>query len=69
MAEYYFKRELGRHQNSPSAVITPITLPIADSSVMCLGQSGTGRLLGPDGFCLLYMCLCRVSFAPKGFEL
>lgn len=56
------KESLGSIRNSPSAVITPITLPIADSIVMCLVQSGVGLLQGPDGFCLLWMCICRESF-------
>lgn len=37
-------------KNFPSAVITPITLPIADSTVICLVQSCFVLLPGPIGF-------------------
>ena len=63
------KGSSGSIRNSPSAVITPITLPIADSIMMCFVQSGIGLLQGTDGFCLLWMCVCRESFAPKSLEL
>ena len=63
------KGSSGSIRNSPSAVITPITLPIADSIMMCFVQSGVGLLQGTDGFCLLWMCVCRESFAPKSLEL
>lgn len=63
------KGSSGSIRNSPSAVITPITLPIADSIMMCFVQSGVGLLQGTDGFCLLWMCVCRESFAPKSLAL
>lgn len=53
MAEYYFKKELGQRQKFPINCNSANYLAIADSSAMCLGQSGTGLLPGPDGFCLL----------------
>lgn len=59
------KGSSGSIRNSPSAVITPITLPIADSIMMCFVQSGIGLLQGTDGFCLLWMCVCRESFCTQ----
>lgn len=44
------KANMGSIRNFPSAVITPITLPIADSAVICLVQSCFGLLPGLIGF-------------------
>lgn len=44
------KANMGGIKNFPSAVITPITLPIADSTVICLVQSCFGLLPGLIGF-------------------
>lgn len=44
------KANMGGIRNFPSAVITPITLPIADSTVICLVQSCFGLLPGLIGF-------------------
>lgn len=44
------KVNMGGIRNFPSAVIMPITLPIADSTVICLVQSCFGLLPGLIGF-------------------
>lgn len=44
------KANMGGIKNFPSAVITPITLPVADSTVICLVQLCFGLLPGLIGF-------------------
>lgn len=44
------KANMGGIKNFPSAVRTSITLPIADSAVICLVQSCFGLLPGLIGF-------------------